>query len=291
VTKKDEKKEDESDEDETGKKKEVKKAPKKKAKKETKKSLLEKMKEHVLKIHQEILDSKEEAIEVWDKHEKEIEKDIKNLTKTMAKRVGKKPKDPNAPKKNLNSFLLYCADFRAQVKEENPEMKSTEITTELGKMWQKVKAKNGKDYQKYEKQAKKEKEKYEKIMEDYTPPEGFENTKKEKKSPRSKNAYQLWCDDNRKKIESENYPEDWEGDKTKKFGEMSKHMGDAWNAVKDADGKEYKKYKAQAEKLKEELAKGKKKSVKKVEKKGKKKSEKKSKKESDSEKENSDNDD
>jgi hypothetical protein len=230
-------------------KKSSKKVEKKREKKkrETKKTLLDKFREYCNKIHVESKDS-DDVNEAFDKYEKDIEKDIKNLTKV--KKVAKQ-KDPNAPKKNNNIFILYCNENRDEVKKNNPDMKSTEITTHLGKMWNEVKEKGGKDYQKYEKLAKKEKERYDKEMEGYKPPEGFEKT--EKKSPRAKSGYVLWCNDNRKRIEEENFGDDWEGEKKDKFGAISKIMGKEWNEVKAENGSEYKKYMKMATEEKEGL--------------------------------------
>jgi len=70
--------------------------------------------------------------------------EVKGRTKRVAppkkqnpKRVpkGKKQKDANAPKKNKSAYMFYCQENRAQVKEENPEMKATEITKKLGAQW------------------------------------------------------------------------------------------------------------------------------------------------------------
>ena len=46
-----------------------------------------------------------------------------------------KKKDPNAPKKPLSAYMFFCADHRDQIKKDNPEMKVTEVTSELGKVW------------------------------------------------------------------------------------------------------------------------------------------------------------
>jgi hypothetical protein len=46
-----------------------------------------------------------------------------------------KKKDPNAPKKPLSAYMFFCAEHRARIKEENPDFKVTQITSELGKAW------------------------------------------------------------------------------------------------------------------------------------------------------------
>lgn len=50
----------------------------------------------------------------------------------------KKPKDPNAPKRPMSSFLLFANERRAAMKEAHPEMSHTEITRELGNLWKTV---------------------------------------------------------------------------------------------------------------------------------------------------------
>lgn len=47
--------------------------------------------------------------------------------------VTKKKKDPNAPKRPLSAYFMYMKEERATVVAENPDMKLTEISTEIGK--------------------------------------------------------------------------------------------------------------------------------------------------------------
>uniref|UniRef100_A0A7S2EU25 HMG box domain-containing protein n=1 Tax=Trieres chinensis TaxID=1514140 RepID=A0A7S2EU25_TRICV len=44
-------------------------------------------------------------------------------------------KDPSAPKRPMSAFLYFSQDKRRLIKEENPEMKNTEISVRLGEMW------------------------------------------------------------------------------------------------------------------------------------------------------------
>jgi len=179
---------------------------------------------------------------------------VAKMTKSMAKKVGKKKKDPKAPKKWSNAFIYFSKEMRKQVKEENPDMESTDIMRHLGKLWSKVKG--TRKAEKYDKMVDEDKKRYEKEMEGYTPGEGYE--KKEKKSPKSKSAYILWCADNRARVKEENdNPE---------FGEMSKLLGTEWKKVKKEEGKEFKKYVKKAAEEKEKMEKEKE-SVKKVDKK------------------------
>ncbi|KAG5446049.1 HMG box [Opisthorchis viverrini] len=74
----------------------------------------------------------------------------------------KRKKDPNAPKKALSAFFLFCNDERPKVKADHPDWKVSEIAKELGKRWETCKNKS-----KYESQAQVEKQRYEKAMAKY----------------------------------------------------------------------------------------------------------------------------
>jgi len=45
-------------------------------------------------------------------------------------------KDPNAPKRPKSAYFLYCDTRRAKLKEENPEMKVSEVAKATGAEWQ-----------------------------------------------------------------------------------------------------------------------------------------------------------
>lgn len=47
-------------------------------------------------------------------------------------------KHPNAPKRPPSAFLFFSQKYRRIVKGEHPEMKNTEVSKELGKMWENV---------------------------------------------------------------------------------------------------------------------------------------------------------
>ena len=68
----------------------------------------------------------------------------------------KKTKDPNAPKKNLNSWLLFCRDVRSK----HPDVKHT--ASVLKTMWADID-----DKEPYQKMAKDDKERYLKEKKEY----------------------------------------------------------------------------------------------------------------------------
>ena len=80
---------------------------------------------------------------------------------------GKKLKDPDAPKRPLSAFILYCQDSRDKIKEANPEMKPSDVTRELGTTWKQL---SDKTKSKYQKKADKLKEEYLEAMKDYVRP-------------------------------------------------------------------------------------------------------------------------
>lgn len=69
----------------------------------------------------------------------------------------KKKKDPNAPKRPLSAFFLYCADERPAVKAIYPNYSVGEAAKELGERWNKV---SGEVKAKYEAKAQQDKQRY-----------------------------------------------------------------------------------------------------------------------------------
>ena len=45
------------------------------------------------------------------------------------KKAKRAKKDPNAPKRPMNAYMLYANSVRAQVKEDNPDMPVTEVVS------------------------------------------------------------------------------------------------------------------------------------------------------------------
>ncbi|RNA08374.1 high mobility group DSP1 [Brachionus plicatilis] len=76
----------------------------------------------------------------------------------------KKKKDPNAPKRPLSAFFLFCADERPNVKALYPQYSVGEAAKELGERWNKVSAELKAQY---EAKASQEKQRYERELEDY----------------------------------------------------------------------------------------------------------------------------
>ena len=76
----------------------------------------------------------------------------------------KKVRDPNKPKRSKNAFMFFSAARRAEIKEANPDMKSTDISKQLGLLWKDL---SDDDKKPFELQAANEKEAYDKAMKAY----------------------------------------------------------------------------------------------------------------------------
>jgi hypothetical protein len=86
------------------------------------------------------------------------------------------------PKRARSAYILFCQAHRAEVKSENPEMTTTEVTGELARMWNEIKEdEDNEEYQKYVELASEEKEKLGVGKSDKKPVEKKQEKKQEKK--------------------------------------------------------------------------------------------------------------
>jgi hypothetical protein len=94
----------------------------------------------------------------------------------------KKKKDPNAPKRGKSSYMFFCQEYRAKVKEELDDPKPTDVTAELGRRWNELKTdkKKKKEFEKFEKMAADDKERYKAEMEEYVPSEDGDEEEEDK---------------------------------------------------------------------------------------------------------------
>jgi hypothetical protein len=93
---------------------------------EFKKSLIETLAE---KFEFEV----DEAMELFPVEE------VTPVEKPKKKKKAKKAKDPNAPKRPTTAYFFFMKDKRPEVSAEFPDLKTTEITSKLGAMWQLIK--------------------------------------------------------------------------------------------------------------------------------------------------------
>ncbi|KAI9596855.1 hypothetical protein BDF19DRAFT_324437 [Syncephalis fuscata] len=82
----------------------------------------------------------------------------------------KRERDPDAPKRPPSSFLLFMADRRPLIKQENPDMTYTDLMKEIGTLW---KALPSAQREAYETQYNSSKEAFMKLQEDYLAKKGI----------------------------------------------------------------------------------------------------------------------
>jgi len=70
-------------------------------------------------------------------------------------------KDPSAPKRPMSAFLYFSQGRRTRIKNENPDMKNTEVSRILGEMWRNA---SEEDRQPFVDKEKSEREKYKVAM-------------------------------------------------------------------------------------------------------------------------------
>lgn len=103
--------------------------------------------------------------EMADKDKARYEKEMANYVPPAdSGKTKRKKKDPNAPKRPLSAFFLFCADERPAVKATHPEYSVGEVAKEMGERWAKVTAETK---TKYEGLAAVEKTRYERDMANY----------------------------------------------------------------------------------------------------------------------------
>ncbi|XP_071463459.1 high mobility group protein B1-like [Marmota flaviventris] len=78
--------------------------------------------------------------------------------------TNRKFKDPNAPKRPLSAFFLFCSEYHPKIKGGHPGLSIGDAAKKRGEMWNHMAAD---DKQTYEKKAAPLKEKYEKDIAAY----------------------------------------------------------------------------------------------------------------------------
>lgn len=91
------------------------------------------------------------------RYEREMASYVPSDGSTAKKR--KQKKDPNAPKRALSAFFMFCGEERPKVRAANPSYTVGDVAKELGTRWGVVT-----DKTKYEGMAEEDKKRYEKDM-------------------------------------------------------------------------------------------------------------------------------
>jgi hypothetical protein len=110
-----------------------------------------------------------------------------------------KNKDVNCPKRSKSSYLYFCTEKRDFVlKKLGSGAKTTDVTKELGKLWNILKEESPKDFEHYQKLANDDKERYLQLIKDYVPPV---LTSEHKEKPKNtKSAYVFFCETFRNEV-------------------------------------------------------------------------------------------
>jgi len=123
-------------------------------------------------------DDKERFNREMTEYEKNKKEETSSESSSSAEKGGKKKrktrknKDPNKPKRPINSFLAYSRKIRPGVKTDNPDKSNQEIGQIVGAMWKKI---TDEEKEPFVAEAEKDKERYEEAMKVY-------NENKEKKA-------------------------------------------------------------------------------------------------------------
>lgn len=140
----------------------------------------------------------------------------------------KKVKDPNAPKRPNNAYMIFYNEKRAEVVAANPGIKPKEVMSRLGQMWRQM----GEDQKaSYKSTAQSGKETYKSATQGYVKP--AVSIEKVVKQKRAKTGYNLYVSQSYKKIQAA-HP-DWQTDKKTLFAKISKAISDQWKSLPEAE--------------------------------------------------------
>jgi hypothetical protein len=160
----------------------------------------------------------DELVEKWNTQEN-IEA-FNNVT-VKTKRSSDKIKDPNKPKRGKSAYIFFCAKKREEAKAKlGDDAKATEVTSELGLMWNALKASTKSADKKFlaslVSEAAEDKARYMEEMESYvapsdedlatmvSPKKGRKTSDKDPNAPKKgKSAYIFFCADMRPQVKEE----------------------------------------------------------------------------------------
>lgn len=167
-----------------------------------------------------------------------LESSKSQLTKLLAvQESSRRKKDPAAPKKPMTNYLFFCQDKRKDILKKNPDMKTNEVTRQLGELWRGL---SDKDKKKYNTQAEKDKERYDTEMSSYVPPEpSSEEVPKKASRKRDPNApkrplsdYLHFCQSRREELKAQGF----------KGKDITAELGRIWREeMSDEDKEPYRK--------------------------------------------------
>jgi hypothetical protein len=185
----------------------------------------------------------EELVDAWNSQENIEAFNVVAVKST--KRSSDKIKDPNKPKRGRSSYIFFCAKKREEAKSNLGDgAKATEVTSELGRMWNALKASDKKTDKKLlaslEAEAAEDKARYNEAMEDYVAPSDEElaaivpakkarkTSDKDPNAPKKgRSAYIFFCAAMRPQVKEDL------GDEGK--SSIMAELGKRWKELKDDD--------------------------------------------------------
>lgn len=90
---------------------------------------------------------------------------FQELFKSSMNKKKKVEKDPNAPKKPLTSYIIFCTEKRKSIVDKDPKMPPKDVSRKLAELW---KALSESEKTVYSKKAEAEKERYQNEMKNYS---------------------------------------------------------------------------------------------------------------------------
>lgn len=178
---------------------------------------------------------------------------VKKNEKKISKKISKKEKGLNEPKKNMSAYMIFCKDERIQIKNDMPDIDNKSILVELGSRWNKLKESDPDKLKYYNDLAEKDKKRYQDEKVNYVKPSSEEEEETEitevKKVKKVKNrankseegaepkktkvnGYINYCSANRERCKKEN-----EGQLPKV---ITKILAEEWKALSDDEKAKYK---------------------------------------------------
>jgi hypothetical protein len=145
----------------------------------------------------------------------------------------RKRKDPNAPRKNSSNYIHYCSDVRDGFRAKHPNLSNTELSTLIGKEWNRVKA-DPAVLKKYNDRALADKKRYAEAMSAYTPPsqESLDEQARTRTARRTKNGYNIFCEEQRALTKQKN--------PSLSSSQVQTELGKSWSALSEAEQLVYK---------------------------------------------------
>jgi hypothetical protein len=129
-------------------------------------------------------------------------------TSTKTKKT-KTKKDPDAPKRSCSSYIYFCIAKRGEIKENKPDLKGTEVTVELGRIWREDMDDDMK--KEFRVEAENDKARYIEEMKEYSQSDSCESVTKTKKGTKkstgskgARSAYIFFCMDLRPTLKNDN---------------------------------------------------------------------------------------